>query len=375
MLLVAAPPAWTTAATEPFVVESVSPTEPVRFAGVPDPDGTYDWGASVVCDRETFRAWWVRGMPHDRIVTAVGRAPSSWSAPRLVLAPRDAVVGDGLRDDAVEKMHVARPSVVRVDGTYYLFYEAPRRVGPVGDRGTWRESINQIFLATSPDGVTWTKHPRDEDPRPVIGLGPDAAVDRYGVGQPSALYVNGMFRLYYVESAFDLDDAPGPDRIRLAETRDPTQWGRAEDHPIVAYGAGVDVKWNAALDRFVMVYAAVNDLDRLPEERNYNLCVFTSADGIDWGPQPLWKRCGYDGSCNLVLRRPSPATRCFPTLVADAYGWIRSEEMRVIFSEGRLHDARADWKQYAGTWDFRTVCFTLRVEPARRAEDGQAAAE
>ena len=188
MLPLTAFPLALTAAPGAFVVESHSPAETIRFAGIELPDGTYDWGACVIRDGETSRAWWVRGMPHDRIVTALARTPSSWSAPRLVLAPRDAA-GD-VAAGSVEKMHVARPSVVRVGDTYYLLYEAPRRVGPLRRAGPWQESINQIFLATSRDGIAWTKHPRNEDPRPVIGLGAGAAVDRYGVGQPSALYMN-----------------------------------------------------------------------------------------------------------------------------------------------------------------------------------------
>ncbi len=125
----------------------------------PDRTGGYDWGACVMKDGSLYRMWWTRpcaqtdktlafettgdsGKPvkfeystrGDRIFYAESRDGYTWrlngsgdeieldaygpdsSTPVIVLRPSET---------KWERRHVGCPSVVKVDGTFYMYYEAP----------------------------------------------------------------------------------------------------------------------------------------------------------------------------------------------------------------------------------------------------------
>ncbi|NRN64336.1 Beta-xylosidase [Kibdelosporangium sp. 4NS15] len=85
--------------------------------------------------------------------------------------------------------HTCDPSVIRVGGTYYLYY-----TGAPNDHS----SGNAIGLATSPDGVTWTRAKGGE---PIVGSSYEVGrSNTYGAGQPSALYLDGWFYLMFTDT-------------------------------------------------------------------------------------------------------------------------------------------------------------------------------
>lgn len=77
----------------------------------------------------------------------------------------------GGRGDAYDSGRVHTGSVIQHDNLYYMFYTVTR-----GD-GKW---INRIALATSPDGLNWTKHPDN----PIINPDPRWYCDEHHRSRP-----------------------------------------------------------------------------------------------------------------------------------------------------------------------------------------------
>lgn len=109
----------------------------------------------------------------------------------------------GAADDA----RVGAPALVVVDGRWHLFHDA-------GDGSTTR-----IALATSDDGITWTRD------GVVFDRGGAGAWDDAWVGRPSVLWDEqaSLFRLWYLGS--DGQDT----RLGYAESADGRTWSRHRD--------------------------------------------------------------------------------------------------------------------------------------------------
>jgi len=318
----------------------------LRIDGLPASDTCYDWGGHAIVEKGVHHLWWTRYSTvdgeFDTIWHATGSDGLHWRHVQKVLTPANS---------AQEKMHVADPSVVKVGPTFYMFYEANRRV-------TTKACESQIFLATSSDGVKWAKHPSDTDPRPVVALGEAAGCGKYGIGMPSVHYRNGAFHMYYLTSLGSLDT------IRYARTKDPFRWGNWKDHAIVAYGAGFDVKYNKTLKCYLMSYSVLSDLTPDPAGvTTYEIHVFRSADGRTWNGRQkprLWEISSDRSDLTTRAGFSQPRTRAFPTLAAtDAQGCMKGASMRLIFMEGEMHPIPGDWKVTARTWDLHSLTFSI----------------
>lgn len=329
---------------------------PLRFEGIPAPpqDKTYDWHAHTIKDNDRCALWWVRGAPWDRVFRAEGRDGLQYGPAREVLAPAN---------NAVETQHVGYVSVIRLpDGRHFMFYEAPMH-------DEWKDGPdNNIFLATSTNGLNWAKHPSNADPRPVIA-GYNRSQRCYGVGQPSAHFKDGRFVLYYV------DDCEGRgNRMRRAESLDGLHWGTVagqeqtdpRQHPVVLRGNVGEVKFSKALNRCVMAFTVGGILVGQPTNdysHDVYLAVSLDPDGKSWAPQPpqIWDlaRTSYNLSAaadpDKELR-----LRAFPTFVCDPLGHIEDRKWRVIYTKGRQADAGQDWKVHCATWDL--YCSEMTVE-------------
>ena len=305
-------------------------------------DTKYDWGGSVIKDGSTYRMWWCRQETYDTIYYADSTDGISWHNTQKVL---QAVNNDS------EKMHVGRPSVVKVGSTFYMFYESPRVAGA-------NESENQIFLATSTNGTIWTKYPSNSNPQPVIALGSYQGCGTYGLGQPSVFYKDGQFNIYYTCNVSDY-----PDKIRMAKSADPYNWGSFTNHEVVAYGAGVDVKWNSELNRYVMAYTIGDWITPNPSGQDtYNVYVFTSSDGRVWNgyTTPFLYQICTDATDATLTGFTIPNTRGFANLVStDQYGSMSSSTMKAVFMQGNMHVLPGDWRTEAASWNLHSLSFKL----------------
>lgn len=191
---------------------------------------------------------------HDRIQLAESADGKTWQQRGVVLEDKSA-------------NHVNDPSVVQVDGTYYMYYT--RAVADICD---------DICLATSADGVTWTK-------RGVV-LRPSKAGqwDSLLVGRPSVLVENGLFRIWY-DGRKDLSPgapaknvpiSPTSSRaVGYAESRDGVHWTRPRTEPVFTHDAG-GIHVVRMRNGYALLY-----------EGGAGTQLATSPDGLTWTAKGL----------------------------------------------------------------------------------------
>jgi len=155
-------------------------------------DAPYNYGPVVMRDGGRNRMWWCSqygsAQPAgDDILYAESAETSttSFTGPGGG-APVPVFSGNPGQFDGV---HTCDPSVIRVGGTYYLYY-----TGAAGDHALG----NSIGLATSTDGLTWT---RANGGAPILNPSHDTHRDNsYGAGQPAVVYLDGWFYLMFTDT-------------------------------------------------------------------------------------------------------------------------------------------------------------------------------
>lgn len=129
---------------------------------------------------------------------------------------------------AGEANHVNDPTVVEVEGTFYMYYScAPT------------DEMDRIHLATSSDGMHW--QPRGQ----VISPGPIGTWDSLKVGRPSVIYEEGMFKLWFDGTEADPEHSdrvrPGTGRhVGFAQSSDGINFIK-EPQPVYLNAGAVDV--------------------------------------------------------------------------------------------------------------------------------------
>jgi hypothetical protein len=154
-------------------------------------DAPYNYAPSVLWDGGRYRMWWcsqlgVADPPGDDILLAESRSVDGPFAGPDGRGGTPVFSGSAGRFDAV---HTCDPSVLKVGGTYYLYY--------TGAAGAHAHG-NAIGLATSTDGRVWT---RANGGRPLVTAARDVQRDNtYGAGQPSVVYLAGLFYLMFTDT-------------------------------------------------------------------------------------------------------------------------------------------------------------------------------
>ena len=128
--------------------------------------------------------------------------------------------------------HVNDPSVVKVNGTYYMYYT----VAPIRE-------MDEICLATSKDRVNWD----------IIGpvVLPDSDVEKWDslkVGRPSVIYEGGLFKMWFDGIQRDLNDAyapkPGTGRhVGYAYSTNGINWTKWPSNPVFLHTGAIDVEF------------------------------------------------------------------------------------------------------------------------------------
>lgn len=351
--------------------------------------GRYDWGPSVMKDGDLYRMWWVRlgganqqRFPYatklddgtdfeftypdrgDRIYYAESRDGLTWhltgddytgpvdafgpdaAGPLLVLKPAET---------SQERMHLGCPSVIKVDGTFYLYSEACCDFictrGPDGKVAVGNEYHNQVFVATSTDGKTWSRWPSNDDPQPII---PAPAANklkgrrRYGIGQPSACYRDGTFILHVVDSC----TGPGDFIVRIEADNPFFRHPRVFRHKLqpsgstaaipagsVARFAQTDVKYLGDLFCLLRPAYGTGHLNLLSTRSG----VF-AADADARLPRDVYPQVRLDDPRGDDYRE-----RLYPRFLTDPHGQIllRDGAATIFYATGR------GFKDAAYTWDLR----------------------
>lgn len=243
------------------------------------------------------------------------------------------------------------PSVVLVNGTYYLYFDAPR-TGPC-DNGT----NNQIFAARSTDGVHWTNYPSSTQyPVPAIpyfasgSCGPynsQGTTDRYGIGEPSVVYKSGKFYMYHTNNPWmnecRLERVQSFDGVSFNTVERVTPGNTIESQ--ASSGGGVEVRYIPGWDLWLMIVSVDNR-----QGIRWNI----SRDGIHWLPAT------YKAAERTIPVMNDVAYS--PALEADPYGWI---------GDSTLTSSKATTLAYTTgvltaplTWDVAASSFTMTTQPA-----------
>lgn len=127
--------------------------------------------------------------------------------------------------------------------------------------------LPSIGLARSRDGRAWTKHPS-----PVLSPGPYGSWDERGVADPYAIRVGEMFYLYFLGQ-----DRARRQRLGVARSRDGVRWEKLRANPILEdeTGLGEPAVWRTG-GAYWMLYTI-----RDARERR-RLGFARSADGVTW---------------------------------------------------------------------------------------------
>jgi len=153
---------------------------------------SYDYVPSVMHDG-VYRMWWCGGIAGDHILYAEASSlDGPWHA-RGSSTP-------GTYDDVLQPtgnaadfdgLHTCDPSVVRVDGVYYMYYG--------GLATETAADSTRIGVARSDDGMSWT---RLNAGKPIIVPARDwnTMINKYGAGQPSAIALDGWIYLIFTDT-------------------------------------------------------------------------------------------------------------------------------------------------------------------------------
>ena len=268
------------------------------------------YAPEVLFEGGIFRMWYGgQGKDgHDRIHLAVSEDGQKWTR-RGVVVSND------------EANHVNDPSVVRVGGTYFMFYT--RAVVDVTD---------DIAMATSQDGVHWDKQ------GPVLKPGAAGEWDSLSVGRPSVLFEDNVFKMWY-DGRKDLPlGAPGDVPKSANSTRcagyasspDGIHWTK-HTHPVFGENAGgVDVKKINGV--YVMAYESAAGTQ-----------VAVSPDGIySWTAKGLWAPLSgrdfdrYGQVTPMIFAGPRGRVDMLFIGAATAASWDRNMIARVRLTQAQL---------------------------------------
>jgi hypothetical protein len=282
---------------------------------------------SVLRDRDRFRMWYSAYFNAQGALGGIGLATSgdgvSWvrhdrTKPVLAIGPA------GAFDDA----QVFGPSVLH-DGTRYLMWYT----GDAGEKHPSGIFGYQIGLATSTDGVMWT---RANDGRPVLGAGPTGSPDEVQVATPSVLRDGDRgYRMWYAAWSPKHNHT-----ICVARSADGIAWTRENGgepveglNPSIAYGHSVA----RVGGRYVMLYMAL--------EATRDLYGATSKDGTHWtmlddGKPVLTTGATDDFDANIVghphLLAEGNTLRAWYTGYQTKPGGLANWELRIGLADAPL---------------------------------------
>ncbi|MFQ6092278.1 MAG: dockerin type I domain-containing protein [bacterium] len=119
---------------------------------------------------------------------------------------------------------ITTPTVVRLDTVYMMWYASTQGEGPP----TYYKNA-QVGLATSADGVQWTKY----ESNPVLSFGASGEWDDDGPFRPRVVYYDGIFHLWYT----GLKKGVGRDlKVGHAISKDGVKWLKSPHNPDLDQG-------------------------------------------------------------------------------------------------------------------------------------------
>lgn len=242
-----------TGAGKVWTVYRGNPVVDVRLSGNWDA-GSVD-SPSVLKEADGYRMWYVGSVGSAQSIgLALSKDGITWHAVGDQPVLRPGASGEW------DSQGVSSPSVVHTPDGYLMVY-----AGSDGQQ-------ERIGLATSPDGVQWTKYPG-----PVLKLGGEGSFDSKGHSSPALHYDGRRLRLWYVGT-----DGQGRQRVGLALSADGIHWFKNLANPVLE---ATDGYGETSIDQMSVVQAPAGwEMWYSTENRIFRL---SSPDGVHWTADPV----------------------------------------------------------------------------------------
>jgi predicted GH43/DUF377 family glycosyl hydrolase len=195
---------------------------------VPFPENWYLFGCAVIMDVDMYKMWYGRaanpGSPAIRIGYATSEDGMNWTKQESsVLAAENSNEWD--------ESIITPQTVIKEGDEYKMWYWAGMTGFP------FEASMPQIGLATSPDGINWTKY---DDPTttespyefsdPVLKVGADGSWDEYRAISPMVLKKGSGYEMFYAGSSWNNTGLGHP--VGYAQSNDGIHWTKHSD-PVI----------------------------------------------------------------------------------------------------------------------------------------------
>lgn len=184
------------------------------------------------------------------------------------------------------------PSHIIFDGTNYTMWYS----------GANTSSIQQLGIATSSDGISWTRNENN----PVLQVGPDGAWDDKSAGEVSIIFDEGIYKMWYsgytgVGLQYQIGYATSPDGIN---------WTKYANNPVLSPTSST---WDssAVFQPYVIKNGSTYHMWYSGKSSSHwKLGYATSSDGIQWTKHPSnpvldktqsWENVGGDGLGNPTV--------------------------------------------------------------------------
>ena len=182
----------------------VGTTSAYTFPGIVNAgDDVYDYAPSIMLDNGTYKMWWcsgVSGVMGDHVTYAEA---ASLDGPWTIAGTHVPLTGSALAPTLdfsnFDGGGICDPSVLKINGTYYMYYTALPTHGDI-DGGPL--SIGRIGVATSLDGKNFTR-PATLNGQPIVNPARQTVLSRalhYGAGQPTTIYLDGFVYMMYTDT-------------------------------------------------------------------------------------------------------------------------------------------------------------------------------
>ena len=303
-------------------------------------DERYDWGQSIIWDEEDglYKKWWCRHSRYDSIWYAESYDLKNWFNAQKVMYPES--------NTTWIKLHVGKPSVLKINGEYKMWFEAPATLNG------WKEFDNNVFYATSQNGINWEIYSKNGEPYPVIRMSDEQMAESweasqredgsgygyYGFGQPSVTYKDGLYYVYYTHTLFE------GDRFYVTTSTDGINFESEGREVFTRAGSGV--KYNELTGKFMMAYEYTTG-------RNSKVYYMESTDGYKF----TYSNYTEASSNQNVLSTGAGFVRGYPDFVGNGEGHVTTHTVYVSYMEGTMADGGNDWRQYSHTWDIHIAAF------------------
>jgi len=173
-----------------------------------------------------------------------------------------------------------RPVVINTRTSFLMWYSGENRTG-----------VDSIGLATSTDGIVWTKYPRN----PVLSPGSTGQWDAGSVNEAWVIRQDGGYKMWYTGESAGSGSTSPVYAIGYATSPDGIHWTKYSGNPVFTSAGGTwDNLWVLrpmilpTNSSYTMYYIGAN-------EQNFGNGLAASKDGVHWAREDVTIALSQDG--------------------------------------------------------------------------------